>query len=255
MSSYLLKIRDGPHYQKERWRILCTLFPLVIMGAISGWLFYANYLAMLICGMLGLLSYNMALNRYCDYCDQRLLDEFNDLTIVLITGLQSGKSLENILLKLCDEESLNNWEQFSFMRMSLGSWREKLALGERGTAFFKSLGKESGIQEIENFSDLLHCCSVHGSSQVEVIRMFHHYLREQRIMSKRIEVVITQKRLEHQLVGVAPLVFLAYLRATTSDFLEPLYTTFSGRLIMTFALATLIGMWYLGLYFVKGVRV
>lgn len=235
-----------PQYGVGRWRLYCFVFPLLIIGGAVGWLFYMSTSAVLlgmVTGIIGLYGFG---SDYKSYCDERALDEFYDITVWLLAGYQSGKTLENSMNHLVEEWMSNKGLKVMYLGSVLYGWPAKLRIGATGMELFDQLGMRTGISMIQGFADLLKCSQKHGGSAIEVIHMFHRYLREERVLSKEVNVLIAQKKLEHQLISCAPLLFLAYLQATAYEFISPLYVTSLGRVLMTGVLFIFVLMWLWG---------
>ena len=54
-----------------------------------------------------------------------------------------------------------------------------------------------------------------------------------------------QKKFEGKIISVMPLIVILFLNVFSPDYLEPLYTTLAGRMIMTIAIAGLGAAFYL----------
>ncbi len=235
-----------PQFACERWRVWVMLPVIMSVGALVGWLFYATLSAALVGLLLSGFALKMIVSDYKDRCNQRLLDEFSDLTLWLLAGFQSGRTLENTLINFLEEWKRDNHKNFNYMGPVLVLWEDRLLMGAKGTELFRSLAEVTKVEMISSFSHLLDNCLIHGGSAIEVIQRFNQYLREERLLAKEIEVVIAQKRMEHYLVSISPLGFLLYLQVTSKAFIAPLYDTAMGSVLMSFAAAIFIAMWLWG---------
>ena len=59
-------------------------------------------------------------------------------------------------------------------------------------------------------------------------------------IEREIRTLTSQKRFEGNIITAMPLIVIMFLNIFSPDYLEPLYKTTAGRLIMTLALAGLV---------------
>ena len=60
-------------------------------------------------------------------------------------------------------------------------------------------------------------------------------------LQKEKDLMLMQKKLESRILAVMPVAVTALINLASSDYLETMYTTFTGRIIMTIALAGTVG--------------
>lgn len=244
-------IGQQPQYDVARWRFWVWIPVWLFAGASIGWLFFDNSLMATLIAFLSLLGARAIRLDYQEYCNQRALDEFYEMTVWLLAGYQSGKTLENTLLHLVSEWQGRRGLKLMYLGAIVQKWPERLRTGISGVELFMQMGAATEIAVIRGFSELMVVSHRHGGSAIQVIQMFHRYLREERLLAKEVEVVVSQKKLEHQLVSLAPLFFLGYMRLSAYAFVQPLYETFTGGLLMAAALALFSMMWLWGRRLVK----
>lgn len=56
-------------------------------------------------------------------------------------------------------------------------------------------------------------------------------------IEKEIKTLVAQKKLEGKIITVMPLCVIIFLNIISPDYLQVLYSTFAGRIVMTLALA------------------
>ena len=231
-----------PQYMHDRWRVWIVMPQIAAVGAVVGWLFYANVWAALFCAIVSQCALPMAISDFKRRSDQRVLDDFSDLTLWVTAGFQTGRTLESILASFLKEWRLNQRTSYRFIGHELILWEERLQLGVKGIELFRQLAESTHVVIVRQFSDLLQCSLSHGGSSIDVIHKFNQYLREERLLAKEVEVVTSQKKMEHLLVSIAPLGFLLYLQGVAQSFISPLYDTVIGRILMSVSMVVFIGL-------------
>ena len=98
----------------------------------------------------------------------------------------------------------------------------------------------SGCQDIESFTDVYLSVRETGGDMEKVISKTADILTDKISIEKEIRAIISQKQVEAKIITVMPLVILAGLNITSSGYIDPLYETIAGRIIMTVSLAGII---------------
>lgn len=62
---------------------------------------------------------------------------------------------------------------------------------------------------------------------------------------REIQVLVQEKRYEQKVMNLMPLIMILYLRLGNGDFMEILYTTVSGRVLMTICLIVYLAAYYM----------
>lgn len=100
-----------------------------------------------------------------------------------------------------------------------------------------SFAGRCGVPEILEFVEVYLVCREAGGDLTRVVSDATRILVEKMNVEKEIRVLTAQKRLEGQLISVMPAIVILFMKWTSPEYLEPLYTTNAGRVVMTAALA------------------
>lgn len=99
-----------------------------------------------------------------------------------------------------------------------------------------NLARRSGSEDIRDFVDVCNLCRQLGADLEEVIENTSRVMTDKMAVRREILTLTAQKKLEGRIISVMPIVVISGLNLFSPDYLEVLYTTFAGRLIMTLAL-------------------
>ncbi|MEE1038644.1 MAG: type II secretion system F family protein [Eubacterium sp.] len=91
---------------------------------------------------------------------------------------------------------------------------------------------KTDIAEIESFSDAYSICKETGGNLEKSIRAASLTLRETMEIEKEIEKIMSQKVFEGRIVAMMPLCIILILNICSPGYLEVMYTTIAGRMIM-----------------------
>lgn len=93
--------------------------------------------------------------------------------------------------------------------------------------------ERSGIEDIVNFMDVYFTCRTTGGDVQRVVNEASSVIADKIDMEKEINTITAQKRYEAKILTFIPVLLIAFLQFTSPDYIDPLYTTLTGRLIMT----------------------
>lgn len=179
--------------------------------------------------------------RYRKYLEKRRHKEleaaFRDFLHSMSASLSTGRQLEAAI----DEarENLSHiykkdspmMEELDLMAKAFTDTRCR-----EGEALI-NFAARSGIAEIRDFVELYLVCRETGGNLVRVIADASRILMDKMESEREIRVLTVQKQLEGKIISVMPLVIILFMQITSPDYLQPLYSTQTGRFIMTIALA------------------
>lgn len=104
----------------------------------------------------------------------------------------------------------------------------------------KDFAGRSHCEDIENFVQVYSACIITGGDLEKVLKNTIEILMDKITIEREIRTLTSQKRFEGNIITAMPLIVIMFLNVFSPDYLEPLYATAAGRLIMTGALAGLV---------------
>ena len=209
---------------------------MIIIGGLS-YVFYKSLVLLLIIPLL----YWKGVPLYASFCNERrrrrLLTEFRDFLFCLSTAFSTGrhmaeamKEAELYLREIYGELSLMAKETAAMLK----------AIEETGASVqkvFSQFAERTGMEDIETFSDVYSACRETGGDLVHAVQKAAGLLSEKIRLEDEIQALFSQKKLEGRLIAAMPCLMILMLLTMAPDYLENLYVTVSGRLVMTAALA------------------
>ncbi len=190
----------------------------------------------------GFLSY-FALGRYSRWKAEKrralLTTQFKDLLYSLsasiAANIQIPEALESGLesLRMLHDENTPLILELKYMVRNIKENRES------DIHILLDFAKRSYCEDIDNFVQVYMACRTTGGNLEKVIKSTTEILIDKINIESEIRTLTAQKKFEGNIISLMPFVILLFLNLFSPDYLEPLYTTMSGRLIMTAALAGL----------------
>ena len=175
---------------------------------------------------------------------EKLTAEFLQTLSILSGYLAAGLSTENAfreterqLEKLLGKKSLMTGE---CRRIAAG-----LSVNENASELLGDLAERSGSRDIRNFAEVFAIAERAGGSTAKIIARTAGILREKAAVSEEIRTQTASRRYEQKLMNVMPFGIILYLSAASPGFLDVMYETAAGRIVMTVSLLLGIGAWLL----------
>ena len=207
--------------------------------AIVGYLFYHS---LIIAGIFSLLA--IPLKKYYkeNLCNSRrdaLAGQFKDLLASLASSFQAGRQMTEALKEAADNLSLIYDEKAPIMK-EIRDMNQRLICGrESESAVLFDFADRSSCDDIVGFTDVYFTCLTTGADQVKAVARASELIMEKIEMRSELKMLTAQKKLEAKILAALPLLILGFLTVSSPDYLDPLYRTPAGLIIMT---ASLIAM-------------
>ncbi len=220
-------------------RMIYYILSYMTLVAIA-YLFYKSLIISLIFGFLSIKLEPVYESYIMQRRKEELLLQFKDFLYIISSSISVSKSMETAI-----KESKEG------LRMMYGDGiivkeveRMIIAIDERkysGEEALKDMAKRADIEEIWDFVDTYSICIVTGGNIKKAILSTISILTDKMNIKRDIKALISQKQFEGKVVSAMPIVILLILNTLSPDYLEPLYTTLEGRILMTIALCSFLG--------------
>lgn len=100
--------------------------------------------------------------------------------------------------------------------------------------------KRTTSQDIKNFAVVFSTCKRTGGDLVEVIKKTANIINTKIETQQEIGILIARKKFEALLLSIAPIVIIGLITFTVPDYMQPLYETLIGKIVMTVSLGLVI---------------
>ena len=116
---------------------------------------------------------------------------------------------------------------------------------ESDIQIFLDFAKRSHCEDIDNFVQVYMTCRTMGGNLEKVIKSTTEIIVDKINIESEIRTLTAQKKFEGKIISMMPFAILLLLNLFSPDYLEPLYTTLTGRIVMTAALGGLVFAFFL----------
>ena len=169
----------------------------------------------------------------------QLTVEFKD-AIWLVSGyLSAGLSVENAcektnteLIKIFGEKAMITEEFTAIVR--------GLRLNKPVELLLTDFADRSGLPDIRNFSEVFAIAKRSGGNLSEIIERTTGMIRDKTSVAEEIRNLTASRRYEQNIMNILPFCMIIYIRMTSPGFMDVMYLTIPGRIIMTLGLLLML---------------
>jgi len=226
-------------YRKYRYKPLELIFysgiGALAMGAV-GWIFYQNLYIAAVTALLGLFYPRIKTKKLTEKHINILRLQFKDMLYYLGSSLSAGRSVESSFVQVY--LSLKNLypDGKSDIVREADIILKRLRTNENIEDILKDFANRSGIEEIHHFADVFSVCKRSGGNLVEVVRTTSRMISERIEIKQEIETGLSGKKQEQKILTLSPVLMVIFVSKMSGEFIEPLFSTEVGRVVMTISL-------------------
>lgn len=166
---------------------------------------------------------------------QRLHYQFRDALSSLQVGISSGYSVENAVREVRKDleriygRKAEMTQEFLYME-------KQMEHGMNLEILLYDLGNRSQVEDIVNFSDIIVQSKRMGGNMKEVLQNCISSMEDRIDVRKEIDAVLASRKMEQKIMSIIPLGIILYLQLSSPEFLDVLYQTPAGVMVMTICL-------------------
>lgn len=156
--------------------------------------------------------------------------EFKESLFTLSASLRAGESLEKAF-----ESTVNEMDAVQYPYL-YDSWRKILArmqLGQSLEELLLEYAANTRVDELLSFASIIAVSKRTQGNITGVIDNTAGLLQEKIEMSEELTVMLARKKTEQRIMNVMPLLVIAMLTSMSPEYVQPLYGTLQGRIVMT----------------------
>lgn len=176
---------------------------------------------------------------------ERLRTQLRDFLSVIAAFFATGRHMEESLI--CAEEELSAvygpdepiMREIRYMIYRITETRGN------DIAVLRDFEKRSRLEEVSDFVQVYAACRDTGGDMINALNKSARMIGEKIAIKKEIAVMVSQKKFEGRIITCMPFVIIIFLKVISPEYLESLYSTWLGRLLMTAAFAAAAAAYYL----------
>ncbi len=174
--------------------------------------------------------------RYKEELKQRrsagLRRQFQDMIDALSTALSAGASVENSFREAYGD-MVRLYGREGLIVRELEFLLNKMAAGINTESVLKDFAIRADVTDITDFSEIFSLAVRSGGNMNRIIGNTVRMMKEKDETEREISVILSGRRYEQRLMCLIPFGIILYLRFSGKGFLNPLYHSIPGAIIMT----------------------
>lgn len=238
-----IKIGRGRHppgagygwYRLSRQETVAHLLTGAAASAVVAWLFYDSIAAWIALMPLVILSLKDKEKRLCLKKKRRVGLEFRELILSVSSSLQAGYSVENAFREAYGDIVLLFGRE-SVIARELCLMYRRLDNNEQLETVLMDLAVRTDVQDIRDFAEIFSIAKRGSSDMRQIIANTAEIIGDKQEVRREIETMVSEKKLEQQIMRCMPFFIIFYISVTTKGYFESLYHNLAGQSAMTAAL-------------------
>jgi tight adherence protein B len=234
-------MRDYRTYLLSGREKLLLAVALIVLLAAVGYLFYASFLLVI----LMIPVFHPAEQKLGDILAaedrKKLRVRFRDFLFCLSASFATGRHIQEAIAEAKIELG-NIYNDRDMILMELDYMlREMKSGGHSDVAILADFAERSGLEDVHDFVRIYQACRETGGDIVTAMNKTARVIGEKITIEQEIHTIIQQKKAEGRIITVMPVLIILFLKGISPEYLNVMYTTLPGRILMTAAIAGVIG--------------
>lgn len=216
-------------------KIFYALAAAVFLFAI-GFVFYRSVVLSLFLTPFSLMYLKIKRKQIIKDRKTTMLLQFKDALYVISSSLSAGKSIENAFSDALKDLKILYFQKEVLIIIELQYILAKLEMNQTVEEILGDFAKRTNIEDIKEFADIFGIAKRAGGNLIDAIKNSSKIITEKIEFKQELNNILAQKKIEQKLLNIIPVVMILVLSWTASGYMEPIFTTIVGRIVMTIAL-------------------
>lgn len=234
------------NYNEYKLTPVQTLASVVVVGAagaVVAYIFYMNLYIAAAGFLLGLLGPKLYRQRLIDQRKSALNVQFKDFLYALSSSISAGRSLRDSIITAQQDMRILYMDDQSAIIRELDNMAGQLSMNMRPAELMADFGRRSGNEDIQSFAAVLASGDSKGFDREEQERLVQKTVRvitEKLEVKQEIETKVAAIKMEQRIMLVMPILLVVMMNMMSPDYMQTLYQSPMGYLIVTVAVALLL---------------
>ncbi|MGN8635071.1 type II secretion system F family protein [uncultured Eubacterium sp.] len=116
--------------------------------------------------------------------------------------------------------------------------------GESELTVLEDFARRTGVEEVSDFAQIFRACRESGGNLAQAVEKSARMLSEKITIEDGIRSMVSQKRFEGEIITLMPVLIVLSLRFLSPGYLDVMYGTAAGRIMMTGCLGLVAAAYY-----------
>lgn len=225
-------------------RLLYTSVAALAIFAVA-FVFYRSILISVLLVPLALLYPRVKTADLAEKRRKELNIQFKDMLYSLSSSISAGRSVEASFRDVLRDLSVMYPDPRSLVIVEVGIMIRRLEMNETIETILSDFAGRAGLEDVDNFVDVFITCKRTGGNIIEVIRNSSSIINDKIEVRQEIDTLLAQRKFEQKVLNLVPVLMIVLLSVSAADYIEPVFTTAAGRLVMSGAILLLAAAWFI----------
>lgn len=239
-------LTDYNYYFMTRNEKIFYIAVAYVVIFVVGYIFYENFILAGILGCLGFTFPKMRTRQIIDSRKRALSIQFKDWLYSLSSSMSAGRSIEMAFKESYRDLEIIYPNPDTPIMQELTHMIRCIEMNETVEKVIVEFAERAHIEDIMNFAEVIKISKRSGGNLVDVIRSTSNVIGDKIETKNDIETSISGKKFESRILCCMPIAMVALLTATAYDYMEQVFTTFVGHVVMTVAIAMFVVAFLIG---------
>lgn len=225
-----LIVYDEYHLSWKQW-ILATGAGILLAGAIS----YTCYRSMT-AFFIFLIPAGYCPKYFCRYWKKersmKLEAQFKEAIQILSASLNAGYSMENAVAS-CFKELELMYGLDGLITKEFAYMARQMELNRPIETLMSEFAARSGLEEVENFARIFAIAKRSGGRLVPIINHTVQVMNDRFQVKEELRTLTASRKFEQKIMSLMPFLIILYIDGTSPGFFTVMYTTLTGRVVMS----------------------
>lgn len=212
---------------------------------IVGYLFYNSIWFSVVMILFLFPYYKLVQKREAQKRLEKLKDEFKDALTALTASLHTGYAIENAFREAYAELLLLHGEN-ALIVQEFNYMLKQMRVSRTVEEVVQEFAVRSGLEDIQNFAQVFSMANRSGGKLISIMDAASETISQKIEVEREILTMIQGKKLEQRIMSIVPIAMIAYLRVGNGEFMNVLYESLIGRVVMTGCLIGYLAALWLG---------
>lgn len=235
--------RNGTDYNEYHMNPIEWTFYAIAAGTVLfcvGYIFYQHIILSAVLAVGGLFYPKMRKKQIIKSRKSKLNLQFKDMLYSLSSAVGAGNSVEKALFVTLEDMRQQYNDPNAFIIKELELMVSRVSLNNTIEDVLNDFAARSHLEDIQTFANIFEISKRTGGNLIEIIRNTTQIIADKIETQTEISTIISGQQMEQKVLMVMPFALVFFMTKTGSGFMDPIFTTWLGRIIATISLAIIL---------------
>lgn len=208
---------------------------IILIVLIIGKLFYGSFMAGIIMQPLSVSIFLLRRKKTLEKKKEQLERQFKDMLVSVSDAITTGYSIENAI-KESYRDMVNVYGHDSYICKELRLVMSRIKLNVNVEKAIEEFANRMALENAKMFSNIFSVAKRSGGSLTDIIKDVTDDIVLKQTITEEIIVAISEKKMEQKIMTVIPLFLIVYVNISSAGFLDVMYDTLMGKVVMSICL-------------------